>query len=179
MNIANKVTMFRVFLIPVFLIVYISDLLSDPVRSYVAVAIFIIASLTDWLDGYLARTRNLITNFGKFMDPLADKLLVSAAMIVMIEKGLLPSWVVVIILSREFIVTGLRMIAASANKVIAASLWGKIKTNLQMIMIVYIMLEIKGRPFQIIGNALIFLTVALTLLSAIDYISKNTDVLKG
>ena len=121
MNLPNKLTILRVILIPVFLVVLLSDFIPGPLNRYIAIAIFIIASLTDMLDGHIARSRNLVTNFGKFMDPLADKLLVSAAMIAMVEMGSLPSWVVIIIISREFAITGFRILAIEANKVIAAS----------------------------------------------------------
>lgn len=177
MNIANKITLFRVILIPVFLVIYMLDILSEPVRSYVAVSIFIIASLTDMLDGYIARSRNLVTNFGKFADPLADKLLVCAAMVAMVEKGLLPSVVVILILSREFIVTGFRLVAAEKGIVIAASFWGKIKTVFQMLMIIYIMIGFKGYIFEFIGNILIWAATVLTVISAWDYIWKNKKAL--
>ena len=121
MNLPNKLTMFRVVLIPVFIVVLMSGLIAEPASRYIAVVIFCIASFTDYLDGHIARKYNLVTNFGKFMDPLADKLLVSAAMICMIELGMLPAWVVIIIISREFIITGFRLIAAEGGLVIAAS----------------------------------------------------------
>ena len=131
MNLANKLTTLRVVLIPVFLVVLLSNLLQEPFHRYVAVAIFIVASITDFLDGYIARSRNMVTNFGKFMDPLADKLLVCSALIAMVELEDLPAWVVIIILSREFAITGFRTLAMEANIVMAASWWGKIKTTTQ------------------------------------------------
>ena len=179
MNLANKLTILRVILIPIFLVVLMSEFISSPYNRYIAILIFVIASLTDMLDGYIARSRNLITNFGKFMDPLADKLLVSAAMIAMVEMGDLPSWVVIIIISREFTITGFRILAIEANKVIAASWWGKVKTTIQMVMIIYILFDFKGFIFDIIANILIMLATIFTIISGIDYIIKNKDVLKG
>lgn len=179
MNLPNKLTILRVILIPVFLIVLLSDFIPGPLNRYIAIAIFIIASLTDMLDGHIARSRNLVTNFGKFMDPLADKLLVSAAMIAMVEMGSLPSWVVIIIISREFAITGFRILAIEANKVIAASWWGKIKTTTQMIMIIYLLIGLKGFVFQAIGGFLVGLATLFTIISGVDYIVKNIEVLKG
>ena len=130
MNLANKLTMIRIFLVPVFLVfITVKDI---PYGSIIATVIFIIASLTDQLDGYIARSRNQITNFGKFMDPLADKLLVTAALVSLVELKLVPGWAVVVILAREFAVSGLRTLAASDGIVIAASWWGKNKTVTQM-----------------------------------------------
>ena len=142
MNLPNKLTMFRVILIPVFIIVLMAGVFSEPLNRYIGVAVFCIASFTDYLDGNIARKYNLVTNFGKFMDPLADKLLVSSALICMIELGMLPAWIVIIIISREFIITGFRLIAVENGVVIAASWWGKIKTVMQMAMIIVVMLGI-------------------------------------
>ena len=179
MNLPNKLTILRVILIPVFLVVLLGRFIPSPLNRYIAIGIFIIASLTDMLDGHIARSRNLVTNFGKFMDPLADKLLVSAAMIAMVEMGDIPSWVVIIIISREFAITGFRILAIEANKVIAASWWGKIKTTTQMIMIIYILIGFKGVVLQSIGSFLIGLATIFTIISGVDYIVKNIDVLKG
>lgn len=132
MNLPNKLTMFRVILIPVFIIVLMAGVFSEPLNRYIGVAVFCIASFTDYLDGNIARKYNLVTNFGKFMDPLADKLLVSSALICMIELGMLPAWIVIIIISREFIITGFRLIAVENGVVIAASWWGKNKNGRQM-----------------------------------------------
>lgn len=175
MNLPNKLTMFRVILIPVFIIVLMSGLIPQPASRYIAVVIFCVASFTDYLDGHIARKYNLVTNFGKFMDPLADKLLVSAAMICMIELGMLPAWVVIIIISREFIITGFRLIAAESGLVIAASWWGKIKTVTQMIMIILMLLGVN----TIIGSILVILATVFTIVSGVDYIVKNISVLKN
>ena len=142
MNLPNKLTIFRVILIPVFIIALMSGIIPEPVNRYVGVVIFCVASFTDYLDGHIARKYNLVTNFGKFMDPLADKLLVSSALICMIELGFLPAWIVIIIISREFIITGFRLIAAEGGLVIAASWWGKIKTVTQMLMIILVLLGV-------------------------------------
>lgn len=179
MNLANKITVLRVLMIPVFLVVLLSGLLPLPLNRNIAVAIFIIASLTDALDGYIARSRNMITNLGKFMDPLADKLLVISAMIALVELGNLSAWVVIIIVAREFIVTGFRLIAASDNIVIAASWWGKLKTISQMLMVIFLIINFDGVIFASLNNLLIALATAFTLISGIDYIIKNIDVLKS
>lgn len=179
MNLPNKITLFRVFLIPIFLIVLIGGFIPSPLNRYIAVGIFIVASLSDTLDGYIARKKNLITNFGKFMDPLADKLLVSAAMIAMVEMGDLPSWVVIIIISREFVITGFRTLAAEANIIIAAGWWGKIKTTIQMIMIIFLLLNFQGFIAESISGILIILATIFTIISGVDYIIKNIEVLKG
>ncbi len=178
MNLANKITLGRVIAIPFFVLVILSDIFSDPTRRYVGIAIFILASLSDALDGYIARSRNLVTNFGKFMDPLADKLLVSAALIALVELGNLPAWVVIIIISREFIITGFRLIASDNKVVIAASFWGKVKTITQMIMIIVVMFDFQGSFFYWINFTLIALAVFFTVLSAVDYVVKNIAILK-
>ncbi len=175
MNLPNKLTIFRVILIPVFIIALMSGIIPEPVNRYVGVVIFCVASFTDYLDGHIARKYNLVTNFGKFMDPLADKLLVSSALICMIELGFLPAWLVIIIISREFIITGFRLIAAEGGLVIAASWWGKIKTVTQMLMIILVLLGVGG----IIGNILIILATVFTVISGVDYIVKNIGVLKN
>ena len=175
LNLPNKLTIFRVILIPVFIIALMSGIIPEPVNRYVGVVIFCVASFTDYLDGHIARKYNLVTNFGKFMDPLADKLLVSSALICMIELGFLPAWIVIIIISREFIITGFRLIAAEGGLVIAASWWGKIKTVTQMLMIILVLLGVGG----IIGNILIILATVFTVISGVDYIVKNIGVLKN
>ncbi len=147
MNLANKLTLLRVALIPFMLLaLYI---LPEPINIYVGAAIFFIASVTDFVDGYIARSRNLITDFGKFMDPLADKLLVAAALVYMTEVGMIPSWVTIIIISREFIVSGIRLVAASNGTVLAASMWGKIKTAVTMVMIPYVLLDFAIPYYQL------------------------------
>ncbi len=167
--------MFRVILIPVFIVVLMTGLIADPLNRYIGTLIFCVASFTDYLDGHIARKYNLVTNFGKFMDPLADKLLVSSALICMIEMGMLPAWIVIIIISREFIITGFRLIAAEGGLVIAASWWGKIKTVTQMIMIILLLLGVQG----IIATILIFLATLFTVISGVDYIVKNISILRN
>ena len=136
MNLANKITIFRVFLVPLFMIVLYSN---TQYSTYIAAIIFSFASLTDTLDGYIARSRNLITNFGKFADPLADKVLTSAALILLVGVGKIPSWIVIVIIAREFTITGFRVIAASEGVTIAASSWGKIKTITQLVSIILLL----------------------------------------
>jgi len=178
MNLPNKLTMARVILIPVFLVVLLSGVIPQPINRYIAVIIFMVASFTDYLDGHIARKYNLVTNFGKFMDPLADKLLVAAALISMVELGDLAAWIVIIIISREFIITGFRLIAVEANVVIAASWWGKTKTVSQMTMIIIVLSGIGGMG-NIFGQILIYVSAILTIISGVDYIVKNISVLKG
>ena len=169
--------MFRVILIPFFVFFLLAPYF-EGYGNYVAVAIFIVASLTDLLDGKIARKYNLVTNFGKFMDPLADKLLVCSAMICLIELGLLPAWIVIIIIAREFIISGFRLIASDNGVVIAASYWGKFKTTFQMLMVIVLLLNFDIPAFKILGTVLIWIATILTVVSLIDYIIKNKDVLK-
>lgn len=145
---------------------------------YASVVIFIIASLTDLLDGKIARKYNLVTNFGKFMDPLADKLLVAAALICLTAQGSLAAWISIIIISREFIISGFRLVASDNGIVIAASYWGKFKTTFQMIMIVMLILNFDNQAYQICAVVITYVALILTLVSLIDYIMKNKDVLK-
>ena len=177
MNLANKITIFRVFLVPLFMIVLYSN---TSYSTYVAAGIFIFASLTDTLDGYIARSRNMITDFGKFIDPLADKVLVSAALISLVELGKVPGWVVVIIIAREFTITGFRVIAASSGITIAASSLGKIKTITQLVAI--IMLLTNNYPFNKLNIPLdiimLYISLFFTVLSGVEYIYKNKTVLK-
>ena len=177
MNLPNKLTIFRVILIPFFVVFLLLDP-SNQTYRYIADAIFIIASLTDMLDGKIARKYNLVTNFGKFMDPLADKLLVSAAMICLIATGQLAAWIVIVIISREFIISGFRLIASDNGIVIAASYWGKFKTVFQMLMIIVLIANIQVPFFTVLGTILIYVALVLTVVSLIDYIVKNKDVLK-
>ena len=176
MNLPNKLTIFRVILIPFFVFFMLAPYFPDN-GKYIAVAIFIIASLTDMLDGKIARKYNLVTNFGKFMDPLADKLLVCSAMICLVATGQLASWIVIIIISREFIISGFRLIAADNGIVIAASYWGKFKTVFQMLMIIVLILDIQNAGFQVLGVILTYVALILTVVSLIDYIVKNKQVL--
>ena len=177
MNLPNQLTIFRVILIPFFVFFLLAPYF-EGYGNFIAVAIFIIASFTDFLDGYLARKHNLVTNFGKFMDPLADKLLVSSALICLIEKGLLASWIVVIIISREFIISGFRLIASDNGVVIAASYWGKFKTVFQMLMVITLILNFPIPAFQMLGTILTYIALALTVISLVDYVIKNKNVLK-
>ena len=177
MNLPNKLTIFRVILIPFFVFFMLAPYFPDN-GKYIAVAIFIIASLTDMLDGKIARKYNLVTNFGKFMDPLADKLLVCSAMICLVATGQLASWIVIIIISREFIISGFRLIAADNGIVIAASYWGKFKTVFQMLMIIVLILDIQNAGFRVLGVILTYVALILTVVSLIDYIVKNKQVLK-
>ncbi len=177
MNLPNKLTTFRVILIPFFVFFMLAPNKTG-INNYIAVAIFIVASLTDLLDGKIARKYNLVTNFGKFMDPLADKLLVCSAMICLIQTGQLAAWIVVIIIAREFIISGFRLIASDNGVVIAASYWGKFKTTFQMLMVIVLILNIQMSFFQILGMILTYVALILTVVSLIDYIVKNKDVLK-
>lgn len=176
MNLPNKLTILRVLMIPFFVLFMLCDI-TGAADKWIAVAIFIIASFTDFLDGYLARKNNLVSNFGKFMDPLADKLLVCSAMICLVEMGRLPAWIVIIIISREFIISGFRLIASDNGIVIAASYWGKFKTVFQMAMIIVLICNLGG-VFGIIETALIWISLILTVVSLVDYIAKNIGVLK-
>ena len=177
MNLPNKLTILRVILIP-FFVVFMLAPICPGYANYIAVAIFIVASLTDLLDGKIARKYNLVTDFGKFMDPLADKLLVCAAMICLIETGQLAAWIVIVIISREFIISGFRLVAADNGVVIAASYWGKFKTTFQMLMVIVLILNFDNRYFQILGTVLTYIALVLTVVSLIDYLWKNRAVLK-
>lgn len=159
-----------------FLVLFLLTGWGGEANRYISLAIFVIASVTDWFDGYLARKNNLVTNFGKFMDPLADKLLVCSAMICLIELGRMPAWIVIIIIAREFIISGFRLIAAENGVVIAANYWGKFKTVSQMIMIILLLLNLGG-AFDILEEIFIWLSLALTAISLITYIWQNRSVL--
>lgn len=176
MNLPNCLTILRILMVPVFVVFMLVDIFGGG-DKYVAGVLFILASLTDTLDGYLARKNNQVTVFGKFMDPLADKLLVCSAMICLIELGMLPSWVVIVIVGREFIISGFRLVAAERGIVIAASYWGKFKTVSQMIMVILLVFDLGG-IFDIISQIFIYLSLVLTVISLVDYIHKNLDVLK-
>lgn len=175
MNLPNKLTILRVIMIPFFVAALMVDGGTNQTMRYVAAAIFIIASLTDMLDGKIARKYNLVTNFGKFIDPLADKLLVCSALICMIELGQLPAWMVIIIISREFIISGFRLVAADNGVVIAASYWGKFKTVFQMVGVVLLILNIEA--LSVITSLVIWIALILTVVSLVDYIVKNIGVL--
>ena len=175
MNTPNKLTVIRVVLIPFFVLFLMTDFL--PASQLWALAVFAIASFTDFLDGYLARRDHLVTNFGKFMDPLADKLLVCSALICFTGMGELPAWITIVIIAREFIISGFRLVAADNGIVIAASYWGKFKTVSQMIMIILMIMDIQNQAFQILIQIFVVIAVALTLISLVDYILKNKSVL--
>ena len=178
MNLPNKLTVTRVILIPFFVFFLLNDAM-NPNFKWVALALFIIASLTDLADGKIARKYNLVTDFGKFMDPLADKLLVCSAMIGLIELGRIPAWIVIIIIAREFIISGFRLIAADNGRVIAASYWGKFKTTFQMFMVIFMIMNLGMAPFPLITQILMWIALALTIISLVDYIIKNKDVMSG
>ena len=182
MNLPNKLTILRVILIPFFVFFLISPFF-DGYGNYIALAIFIIASLTDMADGKIARKYNLVTNFGKFMDPLADKLLVCSAMICLVDLKLIPVWVVLIIIAREFIISGFRLVASDNGIVIAASYWGKIKTTVQMLMVILLILNLgetipsAAIGFHVAEQILIYAALILTVVSLLDYLIKNRSVL--
>ena len=183
MNLPNKLTMFRVILIPFFVFFMLwpqnmDDSGSIAAMYYVALAIFIAASLTDMLDGRIARKRNLITNFGKFMDPMADKLLVCSAMICLVKLNRIAAWIVIVIIAREFLISGFRLIAAENQVVIAASMWGKSKTVCQMAMIILLILNWPWLWFQVLSTIVVYAALVLTVVSLIDYFVKNKNVLK-
>lgn len=175
MNLPNKLTTFRVALIP-FFVFFLLTTITGNYGKWIALAIFIIASATDFLDGYIARKYNLVTNFGKFMDPLADKLLVCSAMICLIEKGAIPAWIVIIIIAREFIISGFRLIASDNGVVIAASYWGKFKTVSQMLMICLMIADIS--KISVVTDIVMYIALALTVISLVDYLIKNKEVMK-
>lgn len=177
MNLPNKLTIFRVILIPFFVFFLLAPYFPE-YGKYIATAIFIVASLTDMADGKIARKYNLVTNFGKFMDPLADKLLVCSAMIAFIELGLMPAWIVIIIIAREFIISGFRLIAAEKNVVIAAGMSGKIKTTVQMIMCCLLIARLPFGFMRYVELVFIYAALILTVYSLIVYLVQNKDILK-
>lgn len=177
MNLPNKLTVLRVCMVPIFVIFMLWENLGTTGR-YIAALIFILASMTDWLDGYLARKNNLVTDFGKFMDPIADKLLVCSAMICLVEQGMLASWMVIVIIGREFIISGFRLVASDKGTVIAASYWGKFKTVFQMIMVIMLILNLGG-VWNTIAQVITWIALILTVVSLVDYLKKNWNVLDG
>lgn len=186
MNLPNKLTILRTILIPFFLVAMLCDEHYGgfiPYGNWIALVIFAAASLTDMLDGKIARKYNLVTNFGKFMDPLADKLLVSSAMIAFVELSRIPCWIVIVIIAREFIISGFRLVAADNGIVIAAGIWGKIKTAEQMVMICILLADFgsilpeAAGVIHIIENVLIYAALILTIVSLIDYLLHNKGVL--
>ena len=178
MNLPNKLTVLRMILIIPFVIILLSGCVGE-YSNIVALVIFIVASLTDMLDGKIARKYNLVTNFGKFMDPLADKILVSSAMICLVAlmPETMPAWAVIIILAREFIISGFRLVASDAGIVIAASWWGKCKTVSQMAMVIIMLANIPWGPMVIITKIVMWIAVVLTVVSLVDYVWKNRSVL--
>ena len=176
MNLPNKLTIFRVLLIPFFVAILMTNCLGSA-SKWAALTIFIIASLTDLLDGKIARKYNLVTTFGKFADPLADKILVISAMICLVELQLISAWIVIIIVAREFIISGFRIIAAEKDVVIAASYWGKFKTTFQMIMVIMLIADIDHPLWHIASTVITYIALILTIVSLIDYIVKNKNVM--
>ncbi len=174
MNLPNKLTMFRVVLIPFFVLFMLVDI--TRFDKWIALAVFIVASLTDLLDGKIARKYNLVTNFGKFMDPLADKLLVCSALICLVALSKIPAWIVIVIIAREFIISGFRLIASDNGVVIAASYWGKFKTTFQMVMICLMIADIEA--LGLLTAIVMWVALVLTVVSLIDYLVKNKDVMK-
>ena len=175
MNLPNKLTILRIIMIPFFVLLMLLDGGVSQTYRYIAAVIFIVASFTDLLDGKIARKYNLVTNFGKFMDPLADKLLVCSGLICFVGLGQLPAWFVIIIISREFIISGFRLVASDNGVVIAASYWGKFKTVSQMIMSVLLIVNIPA--LSILTTIFSVIALVLTVVSLIDYIAKNYRVL--
>lgn len=187
MNLPNKLTIFRMILIVPFVVLllggqgnwsWFTAVFGGILEytDYIALAIFVIASLTDLLDGKIARKYNLITNFGKFMDPLADKLLVCSAIICLTAMNRIPAWIVIIIISREFVISGFRLIASDNRKVIAASYWGKFKTTFQMLMVILMIADIEALSF--LTTVIMWIAVVLTVVSLADYLVKNKEVMK-
>lgn len=174
MNLPNKLTVLRVIMIPFFVFFMLTDFVGGA-SKYIALAIFCVASFTDFLDGYLARRDNLVTNFGKFMDPLADKLLVCSALICLIPLGKLETWIVLVIIAREFIISGFRLVASDNGIVIAASYWGKFKTVSHMSMIILLILDLP--LLWIVTEIVKWIAVVLTIVSLVDYVVKNKQVL--
>lgn len=191
MNLPNKITLFRIFLIPLFILLVLVPLdwgtfsalgTTVDIQLLVATAVFAVASFTDWLDGYLARKMNIVSNFGKFADPLADKMLVMSALILLVELGLAPSWVVAIIVSRELAVTGLRLILVEQGGTVMAAAWpGKIKTNTQMFAIIFLLMN--DFPFGFInfsiGTVLLYVCLFFTIYSGVNYFYEARDMFSG
>lgn len=196
MNLPNKLTILRMIMVPVFLVflIFSTDILWF---KWIALALFIVASLTDWLDGSIARKYNLVTNFGKFMDPLADKLLVCTALIQLTDMKMIPAWITIVIIAREFIISGFRLVAAEKGIVIAAGKWGKWKTAVTMVMICFMIIVVNNHGFTsalsnagaasastlyiciyIVGYILMIISLALTVISMVEYLVVNKDVMK-
>lgn len=178
MNLPNKLSMLRILMIPVFVIL---ALMNAPAAQYAAVGVFVLAAITDALDGHIARKNRLVTNFGKFIDPIADKLLVMSALIVLVERGRMPGWVCIVMLAREFAISGFRLVAAGTGKVIAAGILGKIKTVTQMIAVIALLLTAIDGVFAPLGtfaDIAMYVSAFMTVWSGADYIIKNFDCIR-
>ena len=175
MNTPNKLTVVRMIMVPFFVLFMLTDF-AGAAGKWISLLLFVAASFTDYLDGHLARKYNLVTDFGKFMDPLADKLLVCSALICLVEMDRLAAWIVIIIIGREFIISGFRLVAADNGIVIAASYWGKFKTVSQMAMTIVMLMDLGG-GFQTLETLLLYLSLVLTVISLVDYIWKNRQVI--
>ena len=178
MNLPNKLTVLRVLMVPFFVFFMLNDI-PEGYGKWIALTLFITASLTDLLDGKIARKYNLVTNFGKFMDPLADKLLVCSALVCLNGKGALGSWIAIVIISREFIISGFRLVASDNGVVIAASYWGKFKTVFQMIMIGMLIGDLDFDFYRMLTRVVVWIALILTVVSLADYLYKNREVLKN
>jgi len=176
MNLPNKITLLRIVLIPAFLVVYLMQPFDAEVNTWLSLILFSVAAATDALDGYLARKLKLVSNFGKLMDPLADKLLVAAALVAFAAMGDLSVWVAIIIISREFYISGLRQLALEQNIVMAADLLGKLKTIFQIVLIIYVLLPIEALVFAPVTVGLAIIAVIFTIWSAVDYTLKNKQL---
>lgn len=176
MNLANKITLFRIFLLPVLIISFYLD-----PSCISTLIIFLLGSFSDFLDGYIARKYNMITDFGKFIDPIADKILVLSVFVMFIDRGFVEAWVLIVVLFRELIISGFRMLAARKNKSIAADIFGKLKTTTQFISIILFFLTIifTNNTFYVLGKAFLYISVALTILSMVNYLYKNREVFNG
>ncbi len=174
MNIANKITLVRIFLVPFFLIFKLTNF--TPYNAIIAFVIFVIATITDKIDGTIARKYNLVTDFGKFLDPIADKLLVCSALICLTADGTIPAWITIVIIGREFIISAFRLVCADTGKTVAASWWGKSKTIAQMVTIIVLLLNVP--QLKILGDILVYVSLVLTVVSLVDYFIKNKEVLK-
>ena len=174
MNIANKITLVRIFLVPFFVLFMLTDF--TEYNQLIAFIIFVIATITDKIDGTIARKYNLVTDFGKFLDPIADKLIVSSALICFTANGTIPAWITIIIIGREFIISAFRLVCADTGKTVAATWWGKSKTIAQMAAIIVLLTNIP--QLMIVGNILVYISLALTIISLVDYFVKNINVLK-
>lgn len=175
MNLPNKLTVLRILLVPVFVVLLLLRQGQDQTLRMLALAVFCIASVTDFLDGQIARKNNLVTDFGKFMDPLADKMLVCSALICLVELRQLPAWYTIIVIARDFTISGFRLVAADNGIVIAASWWGKFKTTAQMLMVILLILNLPALHY--VNLAFELIALALTVISMVDYIGKNLQVI--